>query len=125
MDEWIDVREELPHDDLQCVIWDDVGRKEVIARYDGDGEWIADDGSETLYDYEVTHWMYAPVPPDIKQHLDEFDEDIVEENDHLTARVENLTLYLDYIFENFPEFESWMREKFSGMPSYIKHRKTK
>lgn len=40
------------------------------------------------------------------------------EYEHMMAQVYNLTLYLRYLEQNYPEIFSQMQEHFDGLPGY-------
>ena len=57
--EWISVKERLPDDDVQCLVWHKNGREcRVAVRWEGEF-W---EGSIRITS-NVTHWMSLPAPP--------------------------------------------------------------
>ena len=51
--EWVSVEEKLP-EPTYCVLVYTTDYSIEVDALDSDGEWMS---------YEVTHWMYLPVPP--------------------------------------------------------------
>ena len=51
--EWVSVEERLP-EPTYCVLVYTTDYSIEVDALDSDGEWMS---------YEVTHWMYLPVPP--------------------------------------------------------------
>jgi hypothetical protein len=64
--EWISVKNKLPDNEQQCVIWSEVEKKAIYDAwyYPEDEEWW----SSNLIRYGITHWMQHPTltPPSHK-----------------------------------------------------------
>ncbi|MBR5874526.1 MAG: DUF551 domain-containing protein [Oscillospiraceae bacterium] len=61
MAEWISVKDRLPEDDADYLVWVADACTVERAMYYGDGEWLTED-LENLTRL-VTHWMPLPEPP--------------------------------------------------------------
>lgn len=58
---WNSVKEKLPEDDYNYLVFTSDRNEEEIATYYGDGEWLTHDLINLIP--LVTHWMPLPEPP--------------------------------------------------------------
>ena len=58
---WISVKEKLPENDYNYLVFTSDRNDAVIATYYGDGEWLEYDSTNLIP--LVTHWMPLPKPP--------------------------------------------------------------
>ena len=58
---WISVKEKLPENDDNYLVFTSDRNDAVIATYYGDGEWLEYDSTNLIP--LVTHWMPLPEPP--------------------------------------------------------------
>lgn len=58
---WISVKEKLPENDYNYLVFTSDRNDAVIATYYGDGEWLEYDSTNLIP--LVTHWMPLPEPP--------------------------------------------------------------
>lgn len=59
---WISATEKLPIVFQQVLLWDAIDQDVFMGELDGDGEWFVRGYSPD--DFNITHWMPLPEPPE-------------------------------------------------------------
>lgn len=65
MAEWISVKDRLPEDEKQVLVYDRIHKTCTIGNYKKTEEndyWVAYQGESSIW-YNITHWMPLPEPP--------------------------------------------------------------
>lgn len=64
MDNWISVKDKLPQDDSDCLIYDATSNITLVGWYDiGDKVWEDCRGFIYCDEDDITHWQPLPQPP--------------------------------------------------------------